>query len=49
MYWKMHHHNLINNQAQAAAAQAAAAGQPSHEELYMAHERERERQERAAR
>lgn len=43
IYWKMHH-NLINNHAQ-----VAAAGQPSHEELYMAHERERERLERVAR
>ncbi len=51
MYWKMQNHNLINyQQAQAAtAAQAAAAGQPSHEEWFMAHERERERQECAAR
>ena len=40
MYWNMQHHNLINNQQ----AQAAATGQPSHEAMFMAHERERERQ-----
>lgn len=51
MYWKMqlNHHNFMSHPAATAAAMAAAAaaqaGQATHEDIIMAHER----QERAAR